>query len=62
MTYDTTLEEIWQVKREIGAAYPTLDDYFKGMLDYQEKSRREGLKLVSFPPRRPFPRRAANVV
>ena len=53
MTYDKTLEEVWRVKREIGAAYPTLDDYFKGMLAYQEESRAAGVKLVSLPSRRP---------
>jgi len=62
MTYDATLEEVWRIKREIGAEYPTLDEYFRGMLDYQEKSRRAGVKFVSFPPRRPLPRRTANAV
>jgi len=51
MTYDATLEEVWKIKREIGAEYPTLDEYFKGMLEYQEKSRRAGVKFVSFPPK-----------
>jgi len=53
MTYDATLEEIWKTKREIAAAYPTLDDYFKGMMEYQEQARSQGMKFVSFPPRRP---------
>ena len=61
MTYDKTLEEIWQIKREIGAAYPTLDDYFRGMLDYQEKSRAKGVRYVSFQPRRPIMRCAPTV-
>ena len=62
MTYDKTLEEIWRIKREIGAEYSTLDDYFRGMLDYQNKSRAEGVTLVRFPPRRPLARHAPNVV
>ena len=62
MTYDKTLEEIWRVKREIGAEYPTLDDYFKGMLDYQSKSRAEGVTRVRCPPRRPLARRTPTVV
>lgn len=62
MTYDKTLEEIWQIKREIGAEYPTLDDYFKGMLAYQDKSRAAGMTFVSFPPRRPIARRTPVVV
>lgn len=53
MKHDDTLEEIWRIKREIAAEYPTLEDYFKGMLAYQEEERRQGVKFVSFPPRPP---------
>ena len=55
MIYDESLEEIWRIKREIAAEYPTLKDYFKGMMDYQEELRRQGVKFVSFPPRKPEP-------
>jgi hypothetical protein len=55
MIYDESLEEIWRIKREIAAEYPTLEDYFKGMLAFQEEERRRGVKFVSFPPRRPEP-------
>ena len=55
MKYDESLEEIWRIKREIAAEYPTLEDYFKGMLAYQEEERRRGVKFVSFPPRKPEP-------
>ncbi len=55
MIYDESLEEIWRIKREISAEYPTLEDYFKGMLAFQEEERRRGVKFVSFPPRRPEP-------
>ena len=50
--YDEGLEEIWRIKREIAAEYATLDDYFKGMLEYQEEARRNGVKFVTHPPRR----------
>ena len=29
--------------------------YFKGMMDYQEELRRQGVKFVSLPPRKPEP-------
>ena len=51
--YDEGLEEIWRIKREIAAEYPTLEEYFKGMLAYQEERRKSGVKFVSFPPRPP---------
>ena len=55
MTYDESLEEMWRIKREIAAEYPTLEAYFKGMMDYQEELRRQGVKFVSLPPRKPEP-------
>ena len=53
MQSDESLEEIWRIKREIAAEYPTLEAYFKGMMEYQENLRRQGVKFVSFPPRPP---------
>ena len=50
--YDEGLEEIWRIKREIAAQYSSFDDYFQGMLDFQEEQRRNGVKFVSHPPRR----------
>ncbi len=58
MQYDESLEEIWRIKREIAAEYPTLDAYFKGMLEYQQELKRQGIKFVRLPPRpaeRPAP-------
>ena len=55
MEYDESLEEIWRIKREIAAEYPTLEDYFKGMLAFQEEERKRDVKFVSFPPRKPEP-------
>ena len=55
--YDEGLEEIWRIKREIAEEYPSLEEYFKGMLAYQEERRREGVEFVRLPPRmiRPEP-------
>ena len=58
MKYDEGLEEIWRIKREIAAEYPTLEDYFKGMLAFQEEERKRGVKFVSFPSRKPEPEMA----
>ena len=55
MRYDEGLEEIWRIKREIASEYPTLEDYFKGMMDYQEELRHQGVKFVRLPPREPEP-------
>ncbi len=56
MQYDESLEEIWRIKREIAAEYPTLEAYFKGMLEYQEELKRQGVKFVRLPPRaEPYP-------
>ena len=49
--YDEGLEEIWRIKREIASEYATLDDYFKGMLAYQEERRKSGVTFVRFPPK-----------
>ena len=53
MQHDDTLEEIWRIKREIASEYATLEEYFKGMLAYQEEERLRGVVFVSFPPRAP---------
>ena len=37
MKYDEGLEEIWRIKREIAAEYPTLEDYFK-CLPFRKRS------------------------
>ena len=49
--YDEGLEEIWRIKREIAAEYPSLEEYFKGMKAYQEELKRQGVKVVRLPPR-----------
>ena len=55
MAYDESLEEIWRIKREIAAEYPTLEAYFKGMMDYQEELKRQGVEFVPLPPRKSEP-------
>ena len=55
MKYDEGLEEIWRIKREIAAEYPSLEEYFKGMRAYQEELKRQGVKFVRLPPRRACP-------
>jgi len=57
MPYDEGLEEIWRIKREIAAEYPNLEAYFKGMLEYQNELKRQGVKFVRLPPpaREPYP-------
>ena len=52
---EDTLEEMWRIKREIAAEYPTWDAYVAGILAFQEEELRRGVKFVSFPPRRPKP-------
>ena len=48
--YDEGLKEIWRIKREIAAKYPTVDNYFKEMAAYREKRIRDGVKLVQLVP------------
>lgn len=50
--HDSTLEEMWQIKREIAAEYPSLEEYFKGFLAEQADRARRGVKFVHFEPRR----------
>ena len=50
--YESTLEEMWQIKREIAAEYPSLEEYFKGFLAEQTDRERRGVRFVHFEPRR----------
>ena len=50
--YDSTLEEMWQIKRKIAAEYPSLEAYFRGFLAEQADRERSGVKFVHFEPRR----------
>lgn len=53
--YDATLEEAWRIKREIASEYPSLEAYFKGMMDYQDDLRKQGVNLVYLPANRVAP-------
>ena len=53
--YDSSLEEMWQIKREIAAEYPSLEAYFRGFLAEQADRERRGVKFVHFEPRRVEP-------
>ena len=53
--YDATLEEVWRIKREIASEYPSLEAYFKGMMDYQDDLRKQGVNLVCLPASRVVP-------
>ena len=52
---EDTLEEMWRIKREIAAEYPTWEAYVAGILAFQEEERRRGVKFVELPPRKPEP-------
>ena len=45
---EDTLEEMWRIKREIAAEYPTWEEYVAGMMAFQEEERKRGVKFVSF--------------
>ena len=49
---EDTLEEMWRIKREIGAEYPTWEEYVAGMMAFQEEERKKGVKFVSFQEKR----------
>ncbi len=45
---EDTLEEMWRIKRELGAEYPTWEEYVAALLAFQEEERKRGVKFVSF--------------
>ena len=47
--YDDGLEEIWRIKREICAGYASTEDYFRSVLDDQERARRQGVRFIRLP-------------
>ena len=53
--YDSSREEMWQIKREIAAEFPSLEAYFRGFLAEQADRERRGVKFVHFEPRRVEP-------
>ena len=53
--YDATLEDVWRIKREIASEHSSLEAYFKGMMDYQDDLRKQGVNLVYLPANRVAP-------
>lgn len=49
---EDTLEEMWRIKREIAAEYPTWESYVAGIMAFQEEERKRGVKFVRLPPKR----------
>ena len=45
---EDSLEEMWRIKRELGAEYPTWEEYVAALLAFQEEERKRGVKFVSF--------------
>ncbi len=50
--HDATLEEMWRVKRKLGTEHKTWDEYVAALFAFQEEERRQGVKIVTFPPKR----------
>ena len=55
MMCDATLEEMWRIKEELGTAHDTWEEYIADILAFQEEERRQGVRFVSFSPRKPEP-------
>ena len=50
--HDATLEEMWGVKRKLGTEHKTWDEYVAALFAFQEEERKQGVKIVTFPPKR----------
>ena len=50
--HDATLEEMWRVKRKLGTEHKTWDEYVAALFAFQEEERKQGVKIVTFPPKR----------
>lgn len=49
MTYDTTLNEMWQIKRELSEESSSWVDYVSNLMDYQSAMERQGVRVVQMP-------------
>lgn len=49
MTYDTTLNEMWQIKRELSEEASSWVDYVSNLMDYQLTMERQGVRVVQMP-------------
>ena len=54
---EDTLEEMWRIKREIGAETRDWEEYAAAIFAFQEEERKRGVKFVRSPPpaREPYP-------
>ena len=48
-TYDTTLNEMWQIKRELSEQFASWADYVINLTDYQKKMEQQGVRVVRLP-------------
>ncbi len=55
LTHDATLEEMWRIKAELSAPNDSWEEYAAALYAYQEEERKQGVKFVSLPPRKPEP-------
>ena len=55
MMHDATLEEMWRIKEELSAPNDSWEEYAAALYAFQDEERRNGVRFMSFPPRRPEP-------
>lgn len=48
-TYDATLNEMWQIKRELSEQFASWADYVINLTDYQKKMEQQGVRVVHLP-------------
>ena len=48
-TYDTTLNEMWQIKRELSEQFASWADYVINLTDYQKEMEQQGVRVVRLP-------------
>ena len=58
---EDTLEEMWRIKREIGAETRNWEEYAAALFAFQEEERKRGVKFVRLPPRTRTPYPAGSV-
>ncbi len=55
MMHDATLEEMWRIKEELSAPNDSWEEYAAALYAFQDEERRNGVRFMSLPPRRPEP-------
>ena len=51
---EDTLEEMWRIKRELGAEHATWDEYMADLLAFEAEERRNGVKFATLRPLEPL--------